>query len=110
MYRDCYASSHTDVLNDHVGKIGKYRYRLILASREGFNRNFVLSLFYHIAIIGLAGEPECGSSAGSLVLAASPSVKWMNIRLTSRVSWRSSSFISEPAGEPECGRKCKNKP
>lgn len=42
MDRDGDASGHAGVLNNHIGKIGKYRHSFIIESRKEFRRNFVL--------------------------------------------------------------------
>src|SRR6266567_7407294 len=58
MHRHGHGIGDADLFNDQVGKIGKYRHRLILAQENVSLEILFGPLFYHIAIIEAAEEPE----------------------------------------------------
>jgi len=57
MHSDRHTVGDADLFNDQVGKIGKYRHRLILDQEMVSLEILFCSLFYHIAIIEAAEEP-----------------------------------------------------
>ncbi len=59
MHSDRHTVGDADLFNDQVGKIGKYRHRLILDQEMVSLEILFCPLFYHIAIIEAAEEPEC---------------------------------------------------
>jgi hypothetical protein len=65
MHRDGHTVGDADLLNDQVAEIGKYRHRLILDQENGSVKILFCPLFYHIAIIGPAEEPQDGRSVPS---------------------------------------------
>jgi hypothetical protein len=63
MHRNGHGIGDADLFNDQVGKIGKYRHRLILAQENVSLEILFGPLFYHIAIIEAAEEPNRGSES-----------------------------------------------
>src|SRR6266567_6526009 len=63
MHRHGHGIGDADLFNDQVGKIGKYRHRLILAQETVSLEILFGPLFYHIAIIEAAEEPNRGSES-----------------------------------------------
>src|SRR6266581_3201102 len=61
MHRHGHGIGDADLFNDQVGKIGKYRHRLILAQENVSLEILFGPLFYHIAIIEAAEEPRYAS-------------------------------------------------
>lgn len=57
MHSDRHTVGDADLFNDEVGKIGKYRHRLILDQEMVAVEILFGPLFYHIVIIGPAEEP-----------------------------------------------------
>ena len=62
MHRDGHTVGDADLLNDQVAEIGKYRHRLILDQENGSVEILFCPLFYHIAIIGPAEDPQDAST------------------------------------------------
>src|SRR5947209_3386952 len=62
MHRHGHGIGDADLFNEQVGKIGKYRHRLILAQENVSLEILFGPLFYHIAIIEAAEEPYGGSA------------------------------------------------
>ncbi len=58
MHSDRHDVGDADLFNDQVGKIGKNRHRLISDQEMVALEILFGPLFYHIAIIGAAEEPE----------------------------------------------------
>src|SRR6266568_250500 len=63
MHRNGHGIGDADLFNDQVGKIGKYRHRLILAQENVSLEILFGPLFYHIAIIEAAEEPRYASQS-----------------------------------------------
>ena len=60
MHSDRHTVGDADLFNEQVGKIGKYCHRLILDQEMGSVEILFCPLFYHIAIIEAAEEPNYG--------------------------------------------------
>src|SRR6266704_3626716 len=71
MHRHGHGIGDADLFNDQVGKIGKYRHRLILAQETVSLEILFGPLFYHIAIIEAAEEPIYTSQVIKWFLASS---------------------------------------
>src|SRR6266567_5247979 len=70
MHRHGHGIGDADLFNDQVGKIGKYRHRLILAQENVSLEILFGPLFYHIAIIEAAEEPYYPTPTGCAEAAA----------------------------------------